>query len=242
MESPVVQEKELINPPINLHTNILSVEVDVDDIDNVEQFKIKPAYNFFKRIFDIFCSLIALIILSPLLITVMIIIYLDDKGSPIYSQERVGKNQKIFKIYKLRSMYINADKDEIELRKKNGCANTRMYLNYDPRITKIGNFIRKTSIDELPQLINILKGDMSIIGPRPLIIYEHSQLENNDDFIYRYNVLPGLSCYEQVSNRKNIDSNGWIELDKKYVNERSFIVDLKIIFKTFIIVFKRNNH
>jgi Sugar transferases involved in lipopolysaccharide synthesis len=132
-------------------------------------YQSKPVYDMVKRVFDITCSLVALAVLSPLMLAVMILIVIDDFGNPVYTQERVGRDGKIFKIYKFRSMYKKADKKIEELMAKDECKGATFKMKNDPRITKIGHVIRKTSIDELPQLINILKGEMSIVGPRPFI-------------------------------------------------------------------------
>lgn len=213
-------------------------------LENAEEFefKNKPVYDFFKRAFDIICALLALIFFSPLFIVIMLIIYSEDKGNPIYAQERVGKNQVIFKMYKFRSMRINAEKEDISVRKANGLTSARMFVSNDPRVTKIGKFIRRYSIDELPQCINILKGNMTVIGPRPLIIYENEHYKDNSDFLLRYKVKPGLSCYEQISKRDAANEDKWIEYDKKYLKDRSFATDLKIIFLTIAVVFRGNNH
>ena len=143
------------------------------------QVKVKNTlfYLIIKRIFDIVASLFAIVVLSPLLLLVAIIIFIDDpNGSPLYTQDRVGKNGKIFKFYKFRSMVVNADSMLDQLAEQNEKDGPAFKIKDDPRITRIGKFIRKTSIDELPQLINIIKGDMSIVGPRPALPKEVEQL------------------------------------------------------------------
>lgn len=200
-------------------------------------FKKKPVYDAVKRTFDIFCSLLALTVLSPLMLAVMILIVIDDFGNPVYTQDRVGRNGKIFKIYKFRSMYKKADKKRDELLAQDESKGANFKIKNDPRITRIGHFIRKTSIDELPQLVNILKGEMSIIGPRPFIPREQEKLPED-----RLLVNPGLSCYWQVGGKNSLTKEEQIELDRKYIRERSIAVDIKIIIKTILFVLKPGNY
>lgn len=199
-------------------------------------YQSKPVYDAIKRFFDIVCSLVALTVLSPLMLAVMVLIVIDDFGSPIYLQERVGRNGKIFKIYKFRSMYKKADKRFEELLAKDECKGATFKIKNDPRITKIGHIIRKTSIDELPQLINILKGEMSVVGPRPFIPREQALLPDE-----RLMVNPGLSCYWQIGGKNSLTKEEQIELDRKYIMDRSLAVDIKIIIKTILFVFKIGN-
>ncbi|ADU20956.1 sugar transferase [Ruminococcus albus] len=199
-------------------------------------YKDKPVYDTVKRAFDIACSFMALTVLAPMMLIVMVLIVIDDFGNPIYTQERVGKNGKLFKIYKFRSMYKKADKKLEELKAMDECKGATFKMKNDPRITKIGSIIRKTSIDELPQLINILKGDMSIIGPRPFIPREQANLPED-----RLLVTPGLSCYWQIGGKNSLTTEEQIELDRKYIKDRSVFVDLKIIIKTALFVFKSSN-
>lgn len=198
--------------------------------------KQKPVYDFFKRAIDIICSVIALVVLSGLFALVALLIKLEDGGNVVYSQTRVGKNGKFFRMYKFRSMYMNAEKMKKELLAQNESDGPAFKMENDPRITKIGAFIRKFSIDELPQLINILKGDMSIVGPRPPLGYEVMQY---DEFaMRRLCVKPGLTCYWQCSGRSNIMFDEWMRLDNKYIEDRSMWTDIKMIFKTIPAVFK----
>ena len=196
-------------------------------------------YNFFKRILDVVLSVLGLIIISPVLLIVIILIKLESKGPVIFSQKRVGLYGKEFKMYKFRSMVINAEELKEKLAKQNEMSGPMFKIKDDPRVTKIGKFIRKTSIDELPQLINILKGDMSLVGPRPSLPNEVAKFE--PWMLDRLNVKPGLTCYWQVSGRNNIDFVEWMELDLKYVEERSFLLDIKLIFKTFFVLFGDKN-
>ena len=200
------------------------------------QYKEKPVYDFFKRVFDIVCSLLALVILSPVFLITIIAIMVDDFGNPFFVQERIGKSGQAFKMLKMRSMYKNADAKKAELMKSNEYADVHFKMENDPRITKVGKIIRKTSIDELPQLINILKGDMSIIGPRPFIRSEQEQLPDD-----RLLVKPGLSCYWQISDTAKMSNKEQLELDYKYIRERSFATDIKMIFLTVKVVFTGKN-
>ena len=182
-------------------------------------------YNIFKRVLDILGSLIGLILLSPILIIVGIFIKLESKGPLIFSQKRVGLNGREFKMYKLRSMVCNAEELKEKLAEQNEMSGPMFKIKDDPRITKIGKFIRKTSIDELPQLINVLIGDMSLVGPRPSLPNEVKEFE--PWMLKRLEVKPGITCYWQVMGRNAIDFENWMKLDIKYVNERNFWLDIK---------------
>ncbi len=187
-------------------------------------------YETAKRLFDIVCSLLALIVLSPVFAVTSVLIKAEDGGSPFFSQTRVGKDGKRFKMYKFRSMCVDAEEKLKELQAMNEADGPVFKIEKDPRITKIGSFIRKTSIDELPQLINILKGDMSIVGPRPPL--ENEVQEYNAHQRRRLAVKPGLTCYWQCSGRSNIAFDQWVELDLKYIRERGFFKDIEIILRT----------
>lgn len=182
--------------------------------------------KFFKRFLDIIISLISLIILSPIMLIVAILVRIK-LGSPIiFKQERPGKNEKIFKLYKFRSM---SDKKD-----KNG-----KLLPDSERLTKFGKILRSTSLDELPELVNILKGDMSLIGPRPLAV---SYLPYyNEKEKHRHDVRPGLTGLAQINGRNALDWEKRFEYDLEYVNNITFINDLKILFKTFFKVLKRED-
>lgn len=194
-------------------------------------------YRILKRMFDIILSFIALIILSPLMIIVAILIYVDDKGSPLFIQERYTENGKVFRMYKFRSMYVDADKRFNEVAHLNEMGgNITFKSKNDPRITRIGRFIRKTSIDELPQLFNILKGDMSIVGPRPPITREVIQYTSYQ--MNRLLVKGGLTCFWQCGGRSNLNFDEQVELDIKYIEQRSLWLDFKLILKTVQTVLK----
>lgn len=200
----------------------------------------KKGYLFFKRVQDIVLSVLALVILSPLLLIVTLIVFIEHpSASPIFVQERVGKMGKTFKFYKFRSMCPNAEEKLESLLALNEVEGHAFKIHDDPRITKVGRVLRKTSIDELPQLWNILRGDMSIVGPRPPIpreVAEYSEFEKQ-----RLLVIPGLTCYWQATPHRNeITFEEWVTMDIKYINERSFLTDWKIILKTFSAVFGMN--
>ncbi len=196
----------------------------------------KPVYEKVKRISDIICSTLALTILSPVLLLTAVLIVADDFGTPFYTQERIGKDGKPFKIYKFRSMYLNADERRKELLKLNEGSGATFKMKKDPRITRVGNIIRRTSIDELPQLLNILKGDMSVIGPRPFIPSEQANLPDD-----RLSVLPGLSCYWQIGGKNELSLAQQVALDRKYIKERSLLTDVKIVLKTIVHVLTGKN-
>ena len=201
-------------------------------LDRNEVLKKKRLYWFGRRFQDIFFSGLALIILSPILLLTALVVYIDDPhGSPIFSQIRCGRDNKPFKIYKFRSMYCDAEERLEDLLKNNEMDGPAFKIKDDPRITRVGKFIRKTSIDELPQLWNIFKGDMSIVGPRPALPREVEQY--NDLQKQRMFIQPRLTCYWQIQpNRNDISCDEWMALDLKYIEERSFLVDWKIIFLT----------
>lgn len=201
-------------------------------IDQEELLRRDHIYWIVRRAQDIILSLLALIVLSPLFLIISIAIWVDSPGaSPIFSQLRVGWNGKIFRLYKFRSMCPDAEQKLTSLMSLNEVDGPVFKIRDDPRITRVGRFIRKTSIDELPQLVNILKGDMSIIGPRPALPREVEQYGPYE--WQRLYVTPGLSCYWQIAPHRNqLSFEEWMALDIRYVQERSFLVDWKIIFRT----------
>lgn len=192
----------------------------------------KPVYLAVKRCFDIVFSLLCIIVFTIPILFVMLLIVIDSPGaSPIYTQYRVGKNGRVFKFYKLRSMVPEADHMLESLLDQNEMEGPAFKISNDPRITRVGRVIRKTCIDELPQLWNILKGDMSFVGPRPPLPREVEQY--NDFQRNRLSVVPGLTCYWQIQpNRNSLTFDKWLELDLKYIEERNVKTDLMIIFKT----------
>ena len=191
-----------------------------------------PVYLAVKRCFDIVFSLVCIIVFKIPILFVMLLIVIDSPGAdPIYTQYRVGKNGRVFKFYKLRSMVPEADQMLDSLLDQNEMEGPAFKISNDPRITRVGRVIRKTCIDELPQLWNILKGDMSFVGPRPPLPREVEQY--NDFQRNRLSVVPGLTCYWQIQpNRNSLTFDKWLELDLKYIEERNVKTDLMIIFKT----------
>ncbi len=196
----------------------------------------KPVYDYIKRAVDVVCSAAGLAVLSPVFLVVMTAIVMNDPGNPFFVQTRIGKDGKEFQIYKFRSMYKDAEKQLAMLQKRNESRGATFKIKDDPRITRVGKFIRKTSIDELPQLLNILKGDMSVIGPRPFIPSEQQNLPSD-----RLLVKPGLSCYWQIGGKNELPLAEQIALDRKYIQERSFWTDFKIFCKTIFHVISRKN-
>lgn len=196
----------------------------------------KPVYEFFKRFFDVVFSFLALLVLFLPFVIISVIILIDSPGaSPIYVQNRVGKNGKEFRFYKFRSMVPNAESMLEDLLADNEMDGPAFKITDDPRITRFGKFLRCSCIDELPQLLNILKGDMSFVGPRPplpreVAMYDEYQMQ-------RLLVTPGLTCYWQVQpQRNNISFDEWMECDIRYINERSLKTDISIFFRTFGVV------
>ena len=196
-------------------------------------------YEICKRTIDIIGAGLGLILLSPIIAIVACAVKVTSKGPIFFSQKRVGKNGELFEMYKFRSMVVNAEELKENLEDQNEMSGPMFKIKDDPRITKVGKFIRKTSIDELPQLWNILKGDMSLVGPRPSLPKEVEQFDNW--MFKRLSVRPGLTCYWQVSGRNNIDFEDWMKLDCRYVDERNLWIDIKLIFKTVFVLFGDKN-
>lgn len=205
---------------------------DIAAIDRDSALCTNKGYCFFKRVQDVFLCSLALIVLSPVLLITALAVWLDDPhGSPIFKQVRCGRDGKHFVMYKFRSMYVDAEQNLDALLDSNEVDGPAFKIKDDPRITRVGRFIRRSSIDELPQLWNIIKGDMSIVGPRPALPREVEQYR--DEWKQRMLVEPGLTCYWQITPQRNTTSfEDWMELDLKYIKERSFCVDWKIIFRT----------
>lgn len=215
----------------------------VDKVEKEIKTNKKVLYKITKRAIDIIGAIIGIILLIPTIILVYIArkILKEDQGPLFYKQLRYGKNGKIFRLYKFRSMCINADKKLKEYLDNNEDAKNEFEkthkLQKDPRITKLGNFLRKTSLDELPQMINILKGEMSFVGPRPVISEEVEEYGvNKDKFL---SVTPGLTGYWQVNGRSNTTYEERMLMELYYVENCSLWLDTKIFFKTFITVFKK---
>jgi len=208
-------------------------------IDREKMLRGHRHYWVLRRAQDIVFSLLALILLAPLALVISLAIVLDSPGDgAIFRQRRVGRDGKLFWLYKFRTMCPDAEKRLNELLKLNQMDGPVFKIKGDPRITRVGRFLRKTSLDELPQLLNVLRGDMSIVGPRPALPRE---VELYSDYQrQRLYVTPGLSCYWQIAPHRNeMSFDEWVALDLKYIQERSFWVDWKIIFLTIRAMFMK---
>lgn len=205
---------------------------------NHEKIESKKGYHFVKRLLDIILSAVGLIILSPLMAVIAYKIKKEDGGPVFYKQIRVGKGGYHFEMYKFRSMVVNADQLLEKLKDKNEVDGAMFKMKNDPRITPIGHFIREHSLDELPQLVNVLNGDMSLVGPRPSLPSEVRQYTDYDK--QRLYVTPGCTGLWQATERNNVGFNEMVRLDLKYIQNASIIYDFQIILKTVIIVFRPN--
>lgn len=194
-------------------------------------------YLFIKRLFDIFASLIGIVILIPLTLIIGLAIKLEDRGPIFFAQERVTKNGKLFKLYKFRSMVTNAEEIRETMDDENEMDGPVFKVKNDKRITKVGHFIRKTGIDEVPQFVNIFLGDMSLVGPRPALPREVAEYDEKAK--RRLEVKAGITCIWQIHpNRNSVTFDEWMAMDAEYVDNASILLDLKIIFKTIDAVFK----
>ncbi len=189
--------------------------------------------SFFKRLFDIVISLVGLIVLSPLFLIIAILIKLDSKGAVIFKQERLGLDARLFNIYKFRSMCVGAESQ-----------GTGQYsFSGDPRVTRVGRILRKTSLDELPQLLNVLKGDMSFVGPRPPLTYHPWPLEDYTEAQLRmFEVRPGITGWAQINGRKEVEWHERIRLNVWYVDNCSLLLDIRILIKTALKVLKNEDN
>ena len=220
-----------------MQSNLVLKELAQEDIIVPNENKV---YLFLKRLIDIVGSGLGILILIPVFLIIGILIKLEDpKGSVFFSQKRNGLNGKEFNMYKFRSMVHNAEDLLESLMSKNEMDGPVFKIKDDHRITKIGKFIRKTSLDELPQLFNVLKGDMSLVGPRPPIPRE--VIQYNKYQYQRLLVKPGITCYWQISGRNNIDFDEWVELDLKYIKERNLFKDIYIILMTLPVLLGDKN-
>lgn len=197
----------------------------------LEERDSKASYLVIKRIMDVMLALIGLVLLSPLFILVALLIKMEDpKGSVFFYQTRIGKNERPFRMYKFRSMVSNAEELLEKLLDQNEVGGAMFKMKEDPRITKIGKFIRKTSIDELPQLWNVVRGDMSLVGPRPALPREVMQYTSYDK--QRLSVSPGCTGLWQVSGRNNLSFQEMLELDLEYIERRNLWLDIKVMLRT----------
>jgi exopolysaccharide biosynthesis polyprenyl glycosylphosphotransferase len=187
-----------------------------------------------KRLLDIALATLGLVAVIPALIGIAIAIKLDSPGRAIFIQERVGLHGRHFRFYKFRSMYADAEKRLAEVLDHNETDGPVFKMRNDPRISKVGAFLRRTSLDELPQLINVLKGEMSLVGPRPPLPREVEQYRPGDTI--RLSVKPGLTCLWQISGRSQVGFEQWMEYDREYVRNISFWLDLQILLRTVWVV------
>jgi len=233
---------------IKINSNIIQPDIFTrSDIPIFDQADIQKAvsdkkkYDQIKRFFDIILAIFAIILFSPLFIFIPIMIWIDDPNdSPIYVSYRYGKNGKPFKFYKFRSMYKNADQHLEQLLKFNEMDGLAFKIKNDPRLTKFGKILRKHSLDELPQFFNVLRGDMSIVGPRPLPLLLHEEDQYTDYQKMRLWIKPGITCYWQIQPQRNkISFDQWLYLDLKYIVDRNLKLDFLVIIKTFFILFRK---
>lgn len=214
------------------------------DIENKKQsiygIDLSDTYSYIKRFFDVIFSVIGLVVLIiPFLIVALFIKRDDPEGSIFFKQERVGKNGQQFSMYKFRSMYCDAENKLDDLLEHNEIEGAMFKMINDPRITPIGKIIRKYSIDEFPQLFNVIKGEMSLVGPRPPLPREVEQYSSHDK--QRLSITPGITGLWQVNGRNALSFQEMVDLDIKYIETVSLIMDVKILFKTITVVLKSTN-
>lgn len=217
----------------------LAALADESRITAIVQSHISPLsrhwlHTFAKRCLDVIGASLGIILLAPLLLVTALAIKLESHGPVLFTQKRVGRDGKLFKMYKFRSMVDGADAQKATLAAQNEYSGVAFKIRADPRVTRIGRFIRKFSIDELPQLLNILKGEMSLVGPRPVVVAEALRYEPWQ--LRRFAATPGLTCLWQVSGRSNISFDDWMRLDLAYIDRWSLWLDLKLILKTVRVV------
>jgi len=188
-----------------------------------------PAYRFVKRTLDITVSSVALALLAPVFAAIAVAVAIDSRGSIFYSQVRVGKGGRAFAFHKFRSMVVDADRIKAELEGENEAAGPIFKMKSDPRVTRVGRFLRRTSLDEIPQFWNVLRGDLSLVGPRPHLPSEVAEYPDSAES--RLSVVPGLVCYREVGGRSNLTFEQWIALDLEYVRNRSLRTDLSILMR-----------
>lgn len=216
-------------------------KVDERTCQSMDRLFATPKKKFWrrKRIFDVTFSLLAVLLLFPFFVVIYLVIFIDDPhASPIFRQKRIGRHGKEFTMYKFRTMVANAEQMKKDLAEQNEMDGPVFKIKDDPRITRVGKFLRATSIDELLQLFNVLKGDMSLVGPRPPLPDEVACYSDYQRL--RLVVTPGLTCFWQTSNDRNdIDFDDWVEMDIQYIEKRTSWTDLKIIAKTILVVINR---
>jgi lipopolysaccharide/colanic/teichoic acid biosynthesis glycosyltransferase len=206
-----------------------------EQVEQVNLKSITPTYIFTKRCFDLLASLLGLVLLSGVFLVIAVLIKIDDPhGKVFYSQTRLGKDGQYFQMWKFRSMVVGADKMVDQLLEQNEVAGAMFKIKDDPRITRVGRVLRKYSLDELPQLYNVLVGDMSLVGPRPPLPREVRKYTDYDR--QRLAVIPGITGLWQISGRNDVDFSEMVALDIRYINRASNYQDIKILFKTILVV------
>ena len=203
---------------------------------NRDKIKSRFIYHGVKRVFDFLAAACGIIILSPLMLIIAVLIKSEDHGPVFYKQKRIGQNGKAFEMYKFRSMFVNADQMLAKLKEQNDVDGPMFKMKDDPRVTKIGHFIRKHSLDELPQFLNVLRGDMSLVGPRPPLPSEVEEYSEYDK--QRLFVIPGCTGLWQATERNEVGFNEMVQLDIEYIQRAGFLFDLWIMVKTVGLVIK----
>ena len=230
---------------VRVRTQLFDLRVgrpQVDNIDGVPVLTIRsgPEEDWqlaLKRVLDFLGSAALLVLLGPFLLAIALLIRLDSSGPVLFRQERVGLNRRIFKVLKFRTMVTEADQRQEELESLNEADGPVFKIKNDPRVTRLGRFLRHFSIDELPQLLNVIKGEMSLVGPRPLPLRD-VKLIDTQWHKRRFSVKPGLTCLWQVNGRSDVDFERWVRMDLEYIDTWSLALDLKILLKTIPAVFR----
>jgi exopolysaccharide biosynthesis polyprenyl glycosylphosphotransferase len=230
---------------VRVRTEIFNLKVArsyADDLHGIPvmTFQSGPADDwqlFIKRVIDIIGSVVMLIALLPLFLLTAILIKLDSPGPILFKQERVGFNKRRFKVLKFRTMVVQADKQQESLEHLNEAKGPVFKIRKDPRVTRVGAYLRRFSIDELPQLVNVLKGEMSLVGPRPLPVRDVQRIDVHWHK-RRFSIRPGITCLWQVNGRSNIGFNEWVRMDLDYIDKWSLGLDLLILVKTIPAVLK----
>ena len=212
---------------------------DVDTLPAFARFQMRraPIYEFFKRAFDLAAGIGILLLLLPMMPVIAAMIRLDSPGPIFFRQDRVGRDGRVFKFYKFRSMYVGSETRKAEVQALNEQSGPIFKSRRDPRITSVGAFLRRSSLDEIPQILNVLKGDMSLVGPRPQMPDEVAQYENWQRL--RMKVKPGITCLWQISGRSHISFDEWMRLDIEYIKTRGFKTDVTVLLKTLPAVMAR---
>ena len=216
--------------------NVQVARVSLSEVQGIPLLTMEPVSRdqrelVAKRMFDLFCTILALPLLVPIFLVVALIIKMDSPGPVFFVQQRVGLRKRVFPMFKFRSMRVDAEEKLKEIEHLNEADGPNFKITNDPRVTRVGGFLRKTSIDELPQLINVLRGEMSLVGPRPMSLRDVDLFDRGIQR-KRFSVQPGLTCIWQISGRSNLPFEKWLELDLEYITNWSFWLDLKILLKT----------